>query len=106
MQPYIHAQMKAAHTDGIPPMRPLFVDFPDDHAAWSVEDQFMLGPDLLVAPITSSGARERDVLLPPGRWADAWTGDMIEGGRTVRAAAPLEHIPVFIREGARVPVAG
>ncbi len=106
IRPYIDAQMKVAHMDGIPPMRPLFVDFPDDPEAWAVEDEFMLGPDLLVAPITSLGARERDVHLPPGRWTDAWTGDVIEGGRTLSAVAPLERIPVFTREGARVPVAG
>ena len=106
IRPYLEAQMKVAHSEGIPPMRPLFVDFPNDPEAWTAEDEFMLGPDLLVAPITSPGARERDVHLPPGRWTDAWTGDVIEGGRTVGAVAPLEHIPVFIREGAAIPIAG
>jgi alpha-D-xyloside xylohydrolase len=106
IRPYLEAQMAIAHSEGIPPMRPLYVDFPDDPEAWSTEDEFMLGPDLLVAPITSPGARERRVHLPPGRWIDAWTGEAIEGGRTVGAAAPLARIPVFTREGATIPVAG
>jgi alpha-D-xyloside xylohydrolase len=87
-------------------MRPLFVDFPDDPEAWSVGDEFMLGPDLLVAPILSAGLRERLVYLPPGRWVDAWTGAEFMGGATISAAAPLDRIPVFLRSGARVPVAG
>ena len=51
LRPYIMEQMAAAHENGAPPMSPLFFDFPEDEAAWAVEDQFMFGPDLLVAPV-------------------------------------------------------
>ena len=61
LRPYIMAQMRAAHATGAPPMRPLFFDFPADEEGTTVEDQFMLGPDLLVAPVLEEGAREREV---------------------------------------------
>ncbi len=98
LRPYIMAQMKVAETTGLPPMRPLFVDFPDDPRAWCVEDQFMFGPDILVAPILSLGARSRSVYLPRGTvWRDAWTGAKHKGGTTLDADAPLERIPVYVR---------
>jgi alpha-D-xyloside xylohydrolase len=56
--------MKATHERGTPPMRPLFYDFPHDSEAWSIEDEFMFGPDLLIAPVLYEGARERNVYLP------------------------------------------
>jgi alpha-D-xyloside xylohydrolase len=84
-------------------MRPLFVDFPDDPGAWQVDDQFLLGPDLLVAPVTAGGVRERKVYLPAGAdWRDAWTGTRHAGGAEVTAAAPLDRIPVFVRNGSSV----
>jgi alpha-D-xyloside xylohydrolase len=100
---YIQAQMDHASATGLPPMRPLFVDYPQDAASWEVEDQFLFGPDLLVAPITEAGARSRGVYLPAGStWCDPVTGASHEGGVTVTAHAPLERIPVFVRAGAAV----
>ena len=99
LKPYILAQMKTAQLTGLPPMRPLFVDFPDDPRAWEVEDQFLFGPDILVAPVVEAGARKRRVYLPGAVWRNAWTGDRREGPVELEAAAPIEHIPVFIREG-------
>ncbi len=105
LRPYLGEQMRVAHETGIPPMRPLFVDYPDDARAWEVEDQFLLGPDVLVAPVLEAGARSRRVYLPEGaRWTDAWTGTDHEGGTTVRADAPLDRIPVFLRDGAPISV--
>jgi alpha-D-xyloside xylohydrolase len=102
---YLLAQMRVAHERGLPPMRPVFVDFPADEAAWDVDDEFLLGPDVLVAPILAAGSRSRDVYLPAGtRWVDAWTGTSHEGGTTSEVEAPLERIPVFLREGAEVPI--
>ncbi len=98
LKPYIMEQMKIAQTTGRPPMRPLFVDFPADARAWEIEDQFMFGPDILVAPILELGARKRSVYLPAGsNWRDAWTGKEYQGGTTIDADAPIEHIPVFLR---------
>jgi alpha-D-xyloside xylohydrolase len=105
LRPYLMTQMRAAHETGLPPMRPLFVDFPDDPRAWDVADQFMFGPSLLVAPVARYGARERDVYLPAGsRWTCAWTGEGFDGGTTVLADAPLNRIPLFLRDGAQLPI--
>ena len=99
LRPYVLAQMQVAAERGIPPMRPLFFDFPDDERAAEVEDQFLFGPDLLVAPITEYRGRDRRVYLPAGtEWTDAWSGDRVhEGGVTIDASAPIERVPVFIR---------
>ncbi len=84
-------------------MRPLFVDYPSDPAAWGVEDEFLLGPDVLVAPVLQEGARSRTVYLPAGqRWRCAWTDAPHEGGATVQAEAPLSRIPVFLRAESRL----
>jgi alpha-D-xyloside xylohydrolase len=101
LRPYITGLMRAAHEKGTPPMRPLFYDFPGDREAWSVDDQFMFGPDLLAAPILYEGARSRRVYLPGGSvWKAADTGIETEGGRWVDCSAPLESIPFFLRDGA------
>lgn len=103
LRPYIHEQMRAASATGLPPMRPLFVDYPDDSGAWQVEDEFLFGPDILVAPISRAGQRSREVYLPLGaRWVDAFDGTVTEGGVSVSVDAPIERIPVFLREGAEV----
>ena len=103
LRPYIHEQMRVASRDGVPPMRPLFVDFPQDPDAWRTEDEFLFGPDLLIAPVLEPGARMRDVYLPAGRtWVTAGTGDRHEGGDIVRVPVSLERIPVFASEGADV----
>jgi alpha-D-xyloside xylohydrolase len=103
LRPYIHQQMRLAARDGLPPMRPLFVDFPRDPGAWRVEDQFLFGPDLLIAPVLEPDATARDVYLPAGaRWIQAATGDSRAGGGTVRVPVTPDRIPVFTREGAEV----
>ncbi|MER6145778.1 glycoside hydrolase family 31 protein [Streptomyces sparsogenes] len=105
LKPYVLAQMRAAHEEGLPPLRPLFLEFPGDEAAWGVADAYLLGPDLLVAPVLEAGATERSAYLPAGaRWTDAWTGDSWEGGTTVTVPAPLDRIPLFLRDDARLPV--
>jgi alpha-D-xyloside xylohydrolase len=102
LRPYVAELMAAAHEHGDPLMRPMFYDFPGDERCWVVDDQYMFGPDLLVAPILAAGARARDVLLPAGDWTDVWTGDRHAGGTTLRCAAPIERMPVFVRAGADV----
>jgi alpha-D-xyloside xylohydrolase len=105
LRPYIHQQMTLAHETGLPPMRPLFVDYPGDPNAWSMDDEFLFGPDILVAPILAAGQREREVYLPAGQaWANAWTGEVVVGGRSILVDAPIDRIPVFTREGSVVPL--
>jgi alpha-D-xyloside xylohydrolase len=103
LRPYVMETMRVAHAEGLPPMRPLFLNFPADEACWEIDDQFLLGADLLVAPVVVEGATERRVYLPAGaRWLDAWTGDPVPGGQWVTAPAPLERIPVYVREGGAI----
>ena len=98
LRPYVMEQMKLASAKGLPPMRPVFFDFADDPKAAEVEDQFLFGPDIMAAPVTKYEVRSRDVYLPAGtEWTDAWTGKKLRGGQTVRADAPIEHIPVYLR---------
>ena len=105
LRPYVHEQMVAAAEGGLPPMRALFLEFPQDPACWAVADQFLLGPDLLVAPVLEAGATSREVYLPAGaQWHDAWTGESFDGGRAHTCQAPLDRIPLFLRDGAHLPV--
>lgn len=98
MKPYIAELMEAAHRKGTPVMRPLFYDFPEDQQSWEVEDEYLFGPDVLVAPILYADMRNRKVYLPKGSiWKDYWTGETMEGGRTIEADAPLHRLPVFTR---------
>ncbi len=105
--PYLYTQMWRAAREDIPPVRPLFWDFPEDAAARGVEDAFMLGPDLLVAPVLTEGAATREVCLPehPGGWFDWHDGSHRAGGETITAEAPLGRLPLFVRAGAIVPIA-
>ena len=102
LRPYVATLMRAAHETGDPLMRPMFYDVPDDPRCWTLDDQYMFGPDLLVAPVTVAGMRERSVYLPKGDWVDAWTGTPAAGGTDIVCAVPLDRIPVFVRRGAAV----
>ncbi len=105
LRPYIKKLMEAAHKKGTPPMRPLFYDFPDDQEAWEIDDEYMFGPDLLVAPILYEGARSRRVYLPEGvQWKDTNTGNVFEGGQYINCDAPLDYIPVFLKDNANLPL--
>jgi alpha-D-xyloside xylohydrolase len=100
LRPYVHEQMAAVSETGVPMMRPLFVDYPEDAAAWGVDDEYLFGPELLVAPILALGARERSVVFPAGAdWRDVWTDETHQGGTSAIIAAPLDRIPVFERVG-------
>ena len=103
MKPYLTELMKEAHEKGTPVMRPLFYDFPEDAAAWEKEDEYMFGPDVLVAPILYGGMRKRTVYLPAGsEWKHYFTGKVYPGGETVEISAPLAELPVFTRNDRRL----
>jgi alpha-glucosidase (family GH31 glycosyl hydrolase) len=101
--PYTAAQADLAGAQGLPIARAMIFDFPGDARFADSWDQYMYGPDLLVAPIWKSGAREREVLIPAGVWnlywdqSQSWTGPA-----TITVAAALDTLPLFIRNGATV----
>jgi alpha-D-xyloside xylohydrolase len=103
--PYVNRQMQLAHEKGTPPMRPLFFDFPTDAGCAAIDDEFLFGPDILVAPVLEYGARKRKVYLPAGTtWTDTWTDKKISGGQWIEADAPLERIPVYLRGNSNLPI--
>lgn len=105
LRPYIHAHLRDGETTGIPLMRPLLLAFPDDENAWDVQDQYLFGPDILVAPVTELGARQRRVYLPAGaEWTHADSGHRFPGGGHVTVDAPLDRIPLFVRDNAEPPL--
>ncbi len=99
MRPYTRKLMKEAHEKGTPVMRTLFYMYPQDSACWDVEDEYMYGPDVLVAPVLYAGQTKRSVYLPEGdNWVEFATGKEYTGGQRVVADAPLDVIPVFVRK--------
>ncbi|OOP73184.1 TIM-barrel domain-containing protein [Clostridium beijerinckii] len=99
MMPYITTLMEEAHKKGTPVMRPMFYDFPEDKLCWENESQYMFGPNILVAPIMEKGQTEREVYLPAGsNWTNAWTKEKMEGGQTTLVDAPIDQIPLFLRD--------
>ncbi|MGA2605303.1 MAG: glycoside hydrolase family 31 protein [Verrucomicrobiia bacterium] len=102
--PYFYNLFHEAAQDGTPIMRPLFWEFPDDPNGYAVDDQFLLGPSLLVAPVMQPGACERAVYLPPGQWYDYWTKQVFKGEQYVGANAPLEMLPLYVRAGSIIPM--
>ncbi len=102
--PYLYSQFAEAARTGVPVMRPLWLDYPTDKGTYLVEDEFLVGPDLLVAPVLSPGATARGVYLPAGtRWVDWYTGTVLEGGTWVKADAPIDRLPLYVRAGAIIP---
>lgn len=105
LRPYIRECMDEASLSGMPVMRPLFFDFYKDKTAWEIEDEYMFGPDILVAPVMEENTSERKVYLPEGAiWTDANTKKAYSGGQNVTVPAPLDIIPVFIRDNKKIDI--
>jgi alpha-glucosidase len=101
--PYLYNAFWEAAENGIPIMRPLLLEYPDDPMAVQQNDEFLFGNDLLVAPVTKDDDIRREVYLPRGVWYDFWTDRRSTGPRRLTVDAPLERIPLFVRGGAIVP---
>jgi len=101
--PFLYTVLEEAHRTGVPMFRPVLLNYPTDPDAVALDDEFMVGDDLLVAPILRPGAESRLVYLPEGTWIDYWTGTRHAGRTTSRVAAPLETVPLFVRAGAVIP---
>ncbi len=98
--PYLLKQAAVSCRTGLPLTRHLVLGWPGDRTAWDCEDEYLLGSDLLVAPVLDD-RDERDVYLPAGRWESLFGREVLEGPRTIRRyPAPIDRIPVFVRAGA------
>jgi alpha-glucosidase len=104
LMPFLYTQLEAASRTGLPIFRPIVLNYPDDPTAPTLDDEFMVGDELLVAPVLKPDVVGRRVYLPAGTWVDFWTGARLEGGMMVRAAAPLETVPLFVRAGSILPL--
>ncbi len=100
MLPYIYSHAIHAHKTGAPIVYPLAMMYQNDVDLTHVEDQYLFGTELLVAPVTIEKLNWRMVRFPDGKWVNLWTGDVVDGGRELYVEAPLNTIPVYVREGA------
>lgn len=101
--PYLYNAFYQSSQTGLPVMRALLLDYPNDPEAVSQNEEFLFGDDLLVAPVVKEGEWKWDVYLPRGEWYDFWSDRKYEGPRTVTVDAPLGSIPIFARGGAIIP---
>jgi alpha-glucosidase len=102
--PYLYTALEEAHRSGVPPFRPLLLNYQDDASTYNLDDQFMVGDDLLMAPILKPDLTRRLVYLPAGSWYDYWTNKKYTGGTMISVDAPLEVVPMFVRAGAIIPL--
>lgn len=103
LMPYIYAQAKDSSERGLPMLRALFIEYPDDPGAWGIEDAYLFGSDLLVAPLFEEGVNGRDVYLPGGKkWIDYQTGRVYPPGWQHIEAGPIRAV-LLVRDGAAIP---
>jgi len=102
--PYLYTATWQSSQTGMPIVRPLAMAWPDDRRACALDDQFLCGDALLVAPVCQPGATAREVYLPAGSWYDFWTNERHDGPTALAVAAPLDRIPLFVRAGAILPL--
>jgi len=102
LMPYVYAQAKDSSERGLPMLRALFIEFPEDAGSWTVEDEYLFGSQILVAPLVEAGATGRDVYLPPGQWIDYQTGKAYAAGWH-RIEAGRIPVVMLVRDGAVIP---
>jgi alpha-glucosidase/alpha-D-xyloside xylohydrolase len=104
MLPYLYSAAQECAMTGMPILRALWLHYPEDSAAVASRDEYLWGRNILVAPVVEKGATTRQVYLPRGGWTDFWTGERMEGGRTVSRAVDLETMPIYVRAGSILPL--
>jgi alpha-D-xyloside xylohydrolase len=102
LMPYVYAQAKDSSEHGLPMVRALFVEFPDDPGSWNVDDEYLYGSSVLVAPLFHQGETGRDVYLPPGTWIDYQIGKSYDGGWQHIEAGEIPEV-ILVREGTVLP---
>ena len=102
--PYTYTLAAQAHDDGLPMAQPLYLDYPEQAAAYSHPGEYLYGSQVLVAPVTAPGSvADTTVWIPPGRWVDYFTGATFTGPTTTTVSVPLNRMPVFVRAGGIIP---
>ena len=104
MLPFLYTILEEAGRTGLPVFRPLLLNYQQDFNTLNLDDEFMVGSDLLVAPVLRRDITNRMVYLPEGTWIDYWSGKKMTGGTMIRVEAPLETVPLFVRAGAIIPM--
>ncbi len=105
--PYLYTYCREAYDTGLPLSRPLYLEYPNDNEAYNHFDEYLLGKEMLVAPIVTpatNGKATRNIYFPAGVWVDYFTGQRYQGGQTVKYTCPLDRLPVFVRQGAIIPM--
>jgi alpha-D-xyloside xylohydrolase len=102
--PYLQAAFVRYQAEGIPPFRAMVFDSPEDRSTWLLDDQYLVGDSLLVAPLFA-GEKSRSVYLPRGPWFNFWSGRRYEGSATIHVDEPVDRIPLFVRGGTLLPLA-
>ncbi|MFI5461419.1 MAG: TIM-barrel domain-containing protein [Isosphaerales bacterium] len=102
--PYLYSVVREGCLTGLPIMRALWLHDPDDQAGCARGDEYLWGPNILVAPVTEKGAVTRRLYLPRGLWYDFWTGEAVEGGHEINRPVDLETLPLYVRAGSILPL--
>lgn len=102
--PYLYSAVKEASETGMPIMRALWLQYPEDSRSVECSNQYLWGRDILVAPVTEKGATHKHVYLPPGVWYDFWTGEKVEAATTINRPVDLGTLPLYVRAGAIIPM--
>tara|TARA_B100001765_G_scaffold184634_1_gene129001 strand:+ start:3952 stop:6390 length:2439 start_codon:yes stop_codon:yes gene_type:complete len=103
LMPYLYSALYQNHSTGQPLMRALVLDYQKDPNVYEITDQYMLGDNLMVCPVTTKGAQTRTVYLPEGNWVDYWTGNTFSGKKFISVLCPLDKMPLFVKAGGILP---
>ncbi len=104
--PYIYTYCREAYDTGLPMCRPLYIEYPDRDEAYNHFDEYLLGREMLIAPVTTpavNGQAIRDIYFPEGVWIDYFTGVKYQGNKTIKYTCPLDRMPVFVKQGSILP---
>jgi alpha-glucosidase len=104
LMPYLYSLAYQSSSQGLPIIRPTMWADPHNLDTWEIDDQFLLGDNLLVAPVLNPGQTDRSILLPPGEWIDLWDGTRYNGPGPIMVPTPLDKIPVLVRAGSVIPL--
>ena len=102
--PYLYTLFEECHRTGAPILRPLLFEYPEDETTYTIDDEFLLGDALLIAPINRPGIEHRHVYLPRGTWCHFWIGEHIEGSTHILAHAPLGQPAIYTRANTAIPL--